>query len=207
MSEKSGSYQTIEKSILIGAEVLALPFSYKGLGKLAGLTDLTLLASSATGLAGHLTDSHGANTASFILNNIAIVESTVMGLGQVIRARQAEHVNFETPPPGYEDDFSPSPARCGNFFSVGSSFDSDALVSPPPDDGQLLFYQNDVVPEYKEKEGQAFWQKQVADVRQREGSVVAAEFEGLIEERDAVQQINADLGALLEGPYGNPDFI
>jgi len=44
-------------------------------------------------------------------------------------------------------------------------------------------------------------------VRQREGSVVAARFEGLIEERDAVQQINADLEALLEDPHGDRDFI
>lgn len=72
-SHLQGKAKTIEKSILIGTEALALPFAYKGLGKLAGLTDLSLLAASATGLAGHLTDSHGANTASFILNNIAIV--------------------------------------------------------------------------------------------------------------------------------------
>ena len=135
------------------------------------------------------------------------MEGTVIGLGQVIRTRQAEHVNFEALPPEYGDDFSPSPVRRHNFFSVGSSIDSEALVSPPPDDGQLLSHPNYVVPEYQQEEGQVFWQKQVADVRQREGSVVAARFEGLIEERDAVQQINADLEALLEDPHGDRDFI
>ena len=120
-----------------------------------------------------------------------------MGLGQVIRTRQAEHVNFEAPPPKYED----------HSLSVGSSIDSEALGRPPHDDGQLLSHPNDDVPEYKQEEGQVFWQKQVADMRQREGSVVADEFERLIEERDAALQINVDLEAFLKGPYDNPNFI
>ena len=75
-SHLHGQAKTIEKSILIGTEASAfLLFAYqrKRVGRFAGLTGLALLASSVTGLVGHCTHSHGANTASLVLNTAAIV--------------------------------------------------------------------------------------------------------------------------------------